>query len=280
MEYKDIIDFWQKQQTKNSNELSVVLNSYAVNFAYNSGKIENDKITYHDTREIFDKDGVSSYTGDLKTLFEIQNAKTAYEFILQAYDEKQSINEAFVKKVQKLLTKGTYDKRRYNLGERPGEYKLRDYVVGKNETGASSEVVAEEMQELLAELEDVSDFDALTVAAYFHAKFENIHPFSDGNGRTGRLLMNYLLISCGHPPIIIHEEDRKGYYDALEAFDVKSELIPLIDFLKGQLVKTWGKSVEKVPNKKISLDDVIKSVNSESQNTIAKKHSDDMDIEL
>ena len=83
--------------------------------------------------------------------------------------------------------------------------------------------------------------NALTAAAYFHAKFENIHPFADGNGRTGRLAMNYLLVLHGHPPVIIHEEDRKEYYDALETWDVQQELVPLQEFLKRQTEKTWEK---------------------------------------
>lgn len=60
MTYESILEFWKKQNIKNANELASVLSSYSVNFAYNSGKIENDEITYHDTREVFDKDGVFS----------------------------------------------------------------------------------------------------------------------------------------------------------------------------------------------------------------------------
>ena len=66
------------------------------------------------------------------------------------------------------------------------------------------------MTELLDELKDIPAEKALTAAAYFHAKFENIHPFADGNGRTGRLAMNYFLVCHDHPPVIIHEEDRKN----------------------------------------------------------------------
>lgn len=245
MTYESILDFWKKQNIKNANELASVLSSYSVNFAYNSGKIENDEITYHDTREVFDKDGVTSYTGSTKTLFEIQNSKAAYERMLSAFDDKQIVDEEFLKEIQMILTNGTYDERRYQIGERPGEYKHHDYVTGKNEVGASVEDVQEEVCELLEELTDIDDKNALVAAAYFHAKFENIHPFSDGNGRVGRLLMNYILLIHNHPPITIHEEDRKNYYKALEKFDEELELNSLIDFLKSQFVKTWEKQLDK-----------------------------------
>lgn len=245
MTYESILDFWKKQNIKNANELASVLSSYSVNFAYNSGKIENDEITYHDTREVFDKDGVTSYTGSTKTLFEIQNSKAAYERMLSAFDDKQIVDEKFLKEIQMILTNGTYDERRYQIGERPGEYKHHDYVTGKNEVGASAEDVQDEVCELIDELTDIDDKNALVAAAYFHAKFENIHPFSDGNGRAGRLLMNYILLIHNHPPITIYEEDRKDYYNALEKFDEELELNSLIDFLKSQLVKTWEKQLDK-----------------------------------
>ncbi|MCI9145243.1 MAG: Fic family protein [Eubacterium sp.] len=254
MTYEAILDFWKKQNIKNADELASVLSSYSVNFAYNSGKIENDEITYHDTREVFNKNGVTSYTGSTKTLFEIQNAKAAYERMLSAFDDRQIIDEEFLKEIQMILTNGTYDERRYQIGERPGEYKHHDYVTGKNEVGASVDDVQEEVCELLDELKDIDDKNALVAAAYFHAKFENIHPFSDGNGRVGRLLMNYILLIHNHPPITIYEEDRKNYYNALEKFDEELELNCLIDFLKSQLVKTWVKQLNK-SKQKSSLSD-------------------------
>lgn len=261
-ESKQILEAWRSKNIKTEAELEAVLHSYGVNFAYHSGKIENEKVTYHDTREIFDKDGVTSYTGDLRTLFEIKNSKDAYERILKAFDTKEAITEDFVKEIQKLLTKGTYDERRYSLGERPGEYKIGDYVTGKNEVGALAEDVSEEMGELLEEMKedfyDIDDGHILMAAAYFHAKFENIHAFSDGNGRCGRLLMNYYLLLMDHPPIVVHEEDRKAYYDALELFDTELQLKPLKDFLEEQLEKTWERHL--IKEKQISSDRSFKDV--------------------
>ena len=248
--YEKAVAYWQDKKIETDAELDSALESYSILFSYHSGKIENENITYHDTREIFEHDGVTGYTGDLRTLFELYNAKQAYQMILNAFRNKRLIDEDFVKEMQGILTQNTYTERRWQTGERPSEYKKHDYVVGRNETGALPEDVHEEMEELLNELYDIPDEKALTAAAYFHAKFENIHPFADGNGRTGRLAMNYFLILHHHPPITIHEEDRKGYYDALDIWDEKQELQPLINYLKEQTAKTWKKQVQRSERRK------------------------------
>ncbi len=244
-DYEKAVRWWQSRKITTDAELAEALNGHSILFAYHSGKIENENITYHDTREIFEHDGVTSYTGDLRTLFEIRNAKDANELLLTAFSEKRPLDEELIKQFQRRLTLNTYDTRRYQLGERPGEYKRHDYVTGREEIGAAPEDVGEEMNELLTELQSVEAKNALTAAAYFHVKFENIHPFADGNGRAGRLAMNYLLLLLGHPPVIIHEEDRKEYYAALEAWDTEQDLDRMKEFLKEQTVKTWQKQLAK-----------------------------------
>lgn len=249
-DYEKALALWQRKHITTDAELAEALNGHSIAFAYHSGKLENENITYHDTREIFEHDGVTAYTGDLRTLFEIRNAKEANELFLCAFRDRRTLDEAFVKELQRQLTHGTYDTRRWQLGERPGEYKRHDYVTGREEVGAAPEDVADEMGELLSEMQDVPARNALTAAAYFHAKFENIHPFADGNGRTGRLAMNYFLVLHDHPPIVIHEEDRKGYYEALEAWDRGQELAPLRQFLQEQTVKTWAKQIARAEKQK------------------------------
>lgn len=243
--YEKAVALWRRKNITGDAELAAALNGHSIAFAYHSGKIENEKITYHDTREIFEHDGVTAYTGDLRTLFEIRNAKDANELLLASFKERRPIDEALIKEFQLRLTKNTYDTRRYQLGERPGEYKLHDYITGREEVGAAPEEVGEELAELVSELETVPDEKAFTAAAYFHAKFENIHPFADGNGRTGRLVMNYLLILHAHPPVIVHEEDRREYFEALEAWDRAQELGALENFLREQTVKTWQKQIDR-----------------------------------
>ena len=76
-QYKKAVAMWQEKNISTDAQLAEALNGHSIAFAYHSGKIENENITYHDTREIFEHDGVTSYTVDLRTLFEIRNAKDA-----------------------------------------------------------------------------------------------------------------------------------------------------------------------------------------------------------
>ena len=80
MSYEKIISYWTSSQIKTRADLEAILNGQIINFAYHSGKIENDNITYNDTRDIFERDTLSNYTGDLRTIFEIRNAKDAMNF--------------------------------------------------------------------------------------------------------------------------------------------------------------------------------------------------------
>lgn len=252
MKYADIVQYWQKQKIQNSDDLRIILNNHIVNFAYHSGKIENPNTSYDDTREIFENDSVCNYTGDLRTLYEIRNAKDAINMVLDLYGKQQKLTEQFVKKVQYELTKNTYDQRRWQRGERPGTYKQHDYVVGIDEVGASVEDTPYEMAELLDEINSTNIIanNVMTVAAYFHCKMENIHPFSDGNGRTGRLLVNHLLMNHNTPPMIIFNEDKKEYFEALRAWDDKQSISQMITFIKAEIVKTWQNQVLKAQRKK------------------------------
>ena len=237
--YADVVSSWQARDVADRDKLASALDAYRTRFAYHSGRIENPAITYRDTRSIFEDGRVISYSGDPRTLFEIQNLKECHELLLEALATGRTLDESFVLEVHRTLTQGTYDERRWIAGERPGSYKTGDYVVGAGDVGAAPWEVSEEMQTLLAEVNAAQKSDPLTVAAYFHAVFENIHPFADGNGKCGRALMNYVLVRGNHPPIIVFEEDRFAYFGALEAWDLEHDLEPLRMFLKAEAVRTW-----------------------------------------
>lgn len=237
--YAAILKSWRKQGKLDRSALAEALQNYRIAFSYNSGKMENAQITYHDTRDVFESGRVVSFTGNTRTLFEIQNLKECHERMLDALQERAPLDEKLVLSFHYTLTKGTYDEKRWSQGERPGAYKMQDYVVGVNNAGARAEDVPNLVRELCKELDAATEDSILTVAAYFHLVFEHIHPFADGNGRCGRALMNYLLLFYRHPPIIVFEEDRMAYYGAMETWDTEATLDSMRDFIKAETVKTW-----------------------------------------
>lgn len=250
-DYNQAVKLWQSYKIQKESDIDLRLDSFKVLFAYNSGKIENTEITYHDTREIFENGKVVGFSGDPRTIFEIENQKKCYEYLKPLIIRREPITIEFIKEVHRILTAGTYSAHRYEQGERSGEFKKHDYVTGINEVGAAPDEVESEISEMLDVLSEHEDSSPLKLATYFHARFEYIHPFADGNGRVGRTLMNYYLMTHNHPPIIIYDEDKKLYYAALEQYDISESLDSLHSFLKNQTIKTWTKALER--NKGIEI---------------------------
>lgn len=253
--YKDIVELWKGFGIESSADLESHLENFSVLFAYNSGAIENREITYHDTREIFESGKVSGYSGNLKTLFEISNMKDAYRLMLKWFDEKTPLSLESIKEMHYQIAKLTYDQRRWELGERPGQFKKDDrWGVGRHDIAAPVEEVEANLQEDLDEINSYAGSKPLVAAAFFHARFEGVHAFADGNGRCGRALMNYYLITHGHPPVVVYEEDKSQYYKALDEYDETGDLSPLIGFLEAQAEKTWLPTLERYERSKGELD--------------------------
>ena len=124
--YLTLVDRWQSM---GADDRSVLLDSFAVDFAFNSGSLENDQITLHDTREVFDRNGVSSFTGDVRTLFEIANLKAMWSWTVENLPSGFAYNTEELLFCHETLTHGTYDNRRWSLGERPGKFKHHMYEV-------------------------------------------------------------------------------------------------------------------------------------------------------
>lgn len=240
-QYGDILKKWQARELQSVAKLNLLLGDFPILFAYHSGKIENEAITYGDTREIFQEDRVVGYNGSPRTLFEIYGQKVCHELLKDKIVEKESLSISLVLEVHCALTAGAYDARRYLInGERPGKFKRHDYVIGGNEVGSPPEEVEGDLLELLEELNTIGGQSPLRAGAYFHARFEQIHPFADGNGRVGRTLLNYWLMTNDHPPAIVFDEDKRGYCEALQRYDEEETIEPLCTFLEAQTVKTWA----------------------------------------
>ena len=249
MTYDEIVNAWKNKNIATTADLDTVLSDYRVFFAYNSNKIEDAGVSLHQTREIFENGKVVGYTGDLRALFETENQKVCFDLMRDKILAKEQVTPLLVKELHEKLLHGCYDESRWQKGERPGEYKKNYYGVGLS-VGVPPEDVEEEMESICGQLSEAlpdTPENVLNAAAWFHASFEVIHAFADGNGRVGRTLLNYILMINDLPPLIIFDEDKETYFMVFEVFDHSGKIDGFVAFLKEQTIKTW---VRKTPGGK------------------------------
>ena len=245
----DLIKQWKSYTFNSALDYSLRLTKFCVDFTCNSNNIEGSNLDYHTTHEVFNNAPITRSGVSPRDMFEVQNTKFAFNYLYDKLAAKEPVSVSMIKHLHKIVTYGTYDEDRWNKGERPGQFKKGDYVIGVSDEGCFPDEVDDAMTELVDEVNDAVDgFDlsaipadkALRIVTYFHLRFEQIHPFADGNGRTGRLLLCYMLMLFGLPPVIIYSEDRETYYMALEVFDKSGEISGMIKFIMEQMEKTWS----------------------------------------
>lgn len=245
--YEDVCRWWKDKTFSTIEDIKTALVDFNILFACNSNTIEDIKVPYHTTREIFTDGKVNGFTGNFVDLMTINNQKFASQYFMEALSKKRPLTVDFILKLHKILLHGCYDEIRWSKGERPGTIKRGDYCVGLTQEGSLPEEAYSDLVVLCNEVTEALrlgyDSRILTVASYFHLRFEQIHPFADGNGRVGRTLTNYILMLGGYPPTVIFSEDKNTYYLALEIYDRKEEISGFIEFIKEQTVKTWWKFV-------------------------------------
>lgn len=199
------------REQKNSKLKGSIYHRIQIDLTYNSNHIEGSRLTHDQTRYIFETNtiGVIDNAVNVDDIIETTNHFRAIDYIIDETDEK--LTEAYIKHLHLILKSGTSDQRKdwFNVGE----YKRFPNEIGGNDT-TEPENVHKEIKALLKEynakkrpeLEDIIDF---------HQRFEAIHPFQDGNGRVGRLIMFRECLRNAYVPFIITDELKMFYYNGL-----------------------------------------------------------------
>lgn len=257
--YNKIVKWWKDKNINTADDLVNHLSNFQVVFACSSSNIEGNIVTYNNVRDIFTSGCVKNYTGPVTDLLEIVNQKRAFEFLKDSFEKREPLSIDFILHLHKILLRDLFSEELISKGEKPGTFKIGDYCVGTTEVGCEPEYVLEDLQDLLDEINSDTSSNYLLKAAYFHAVFESIHPFADGNGRVGRCLTNYYLLLNNHPPIALDIQDKETYYLALEVYNRTENLNGFKKFMEEQLIETWKHQVI-VSSKTLSdcvIDDAV-----------------------
>ena len=183
-------------------------------FSTHSCAIEGNSFSVDDTRELKEKGlGMIPAGKTLFEAFEMLDHFEAFEYVIQ--NAQHPLDEALLKEINKRVTLHTIS---YRSPEAiPGEYTTTDMAAGDTVLGDHEQLIAK-VPKLLESTEKAIASAAvhpMILAARFHGFYEYLHPFRDGNGRTGRLVSNYILLRSGHPLLIIPSEARQEYISAL-----------------------------------------------------------------
>lgn len=189
---------------------------FIVQYTYDSNAIEGSTITLQETALILE--GVTIDQKPLKEHLDAIGHKEAYDVIEQLVLKKVSLDSFIIRQIHSLV-----------LAHRPeerGKYRNVDvHITGTNFKTSDPLHIEEDINALLKEYKEQKKIHVIEKVATFHLKFERIHPFIDGNGRTGRLLINFELMKAGYPAINIKYINRVKYFNAFSSPEAMTELV-------------------------------------------------------
>lgn len=199
-------------------DLIDLMKRFIANFVFESNAIEGNSLTLKNYQEIIFEKRISKGV-DLR---EVYDAKNSYETFSWVFNLRRSLSEELILEIHKRIMK--------NIDTRLGYKGVPNIILGRPIKLSPPEKVKDEMKKLILWYNESKEkVYPLELAFKFHHKFERIHPFADGNGRVGRILLNYILINNGYFPVIIRNSQRQKYLHTLEAADANS-FVPLIRF--------------------------------------------------
>ena len=226
---------------------AIIMQKFRLDWNYHSNHLEGNSLTYGETRALI-LFNITAQGKPLKDHFEITGHNEAINWVIDLVNGERPLTENFIRELHMLLLKESYEVDAITPDGNPtkkrvtvGSYKTTANHV-KTKTGeifrfATPEETPSKMNDLLNwfnEKRIVENINPIFLAAEFHYKFIRIHPFDDGNGRTARILMNFILMQFGYPPAIIKTEDKANYFAVLQLADA-GEIEPFIDFIAKNL---------------------------------------------
>jgi Fic family protein len=203
--------------------------NFNIEYTYNSNAIEGNKMTKEDIILLLKNKQIKKNT-DLNSIFETVNHLKVFEEVKEYAKHKMALSEDMVKDFHHQLMSNII---------KGGFYRNHDVIISgaRHKPPRPNQLYSQIKYffETLSQKE--KEMDPIELAAYTHAEFVKIHPFTDGNGRTSRLIMNYQLIKKGYLPVIIPKESKLEYFICLEEYANNNNLRPFVKFISNLEIK-------------------------------------------
>lgn len=206
-------------------EIERLTEEFIVEYTYNSNAIEGNTLTLRETDMVLR--GLTIDKKPLKDHMEAVGHKEAFDFVRDLVKDNVPISESIIKQIHYLVLADKKEDR--------GVYRrVPVRIMGAKHEPVQPYLIQPQMEQLLEKYRNSIEH-IIPKLARFHIEFEGIHPFIDGNGRTGRLLVNLELMKAGYPPIDIKFTDRIAYYNAFDEYHGKHNLGAMEKLFAGYL---------------------------------------------
>ncbi|MGI5848495.1 MAG: Fic family protein [Christensenellales bacterium] len=223
-----------KRRPLTQGELKRLQEEFLVEFTYNSNAIEGNILTLRETALVLE--GVTIDQKPLKDHLEAVGHRDAFLYVERLVSEKAAITESVIKDIHSLV-----------LMDRPedkGVYRrIPVTIMGAYHEPPQPYLVPVQMEQLIAGQKETKRHP-IDNAALFHLEFEGVHPFIDGNGRTGRLVLNLMLMQQGYPPIDVKFSDRKRYYACFDNYYRDRDAAPMVEMISEYLEERLARYLE------------------------------------
>ena len=211
---------------------AIIMQKFRLDWNYHSNHLEGNSLTYGETKALI-LFGLTAQGKPLKDHFEITGHDEAVKWIEDIVKQERPLTESFIRELHELLLQKSYEvdaitpdgkptKRRIEIGQyktAPNHVLTKTGEIFRFSTPEETPAKMHDLMDWFREKQANLDTEPVLLAAEFHYKFIRIHPFDDGNGRTARLLMNFILMQYGYPPVIIKTEDKQNYFNVLRLAD-------------------------------------------------------------
>lgn len=206
-------------------EVERLQREFIAEFTYNSNAIEGNTLTLQETALVMK--GLTVDGKPLRDHLEAVGHRDAYLYVQQLVSTKTLITEKVIREIHSLVL--------VDKPEDRGVYRsIPVRITGSRHESPQPFLVPVQMEKIIRTLYK-GRRHPIEKAASFHLDFEGVHPFVDGNGRTGRLILNLMLMQCGYPPINVKFSDRKRYYDCFDAYYENNTASPMVKLVAGNL---------------------------------------------
>ena len=206
------LHYTQIFQKKNQLTKDEIIKNFIIEFAFNTTSIEGNTITLKQARNLLEE-GRTPKNKMLREIYDLQNTEKVF---LDLINSKENLTHQFIINTHKALMENIDNRTNYRT-ENVRVFKARFKSTPAPYVKADIELLLKWYNK------NKTTMHPFVLATLFHHKFEKIHPFMDGNGRTGRMLMNYILLKNNYPPVIVSKKNRSEYLNTLSKAD-KSNL--------------------------------------------------------